>query len=64
MPDTNRSHNDFIPLDEMEERELRRRRAGDVVCIIRRENIVTPGREVVHGLSHIQPHWHSEDSAS
>ena len=24
MPDTNRSHNDFIPLDEMEERELRR----------------------------------------
>ena len=24
MPDTNYSHHDFIPLDEMEERELRR----------------------------------------
>ena len=27
MPDTNGNHLDFIPLDEMEERELRRRLA-------------------------------------
>lgn len=37
MPDTNGSHHDFIPLDEMEERELRRdlltkSRAGDATA--------------------------------
>ena len=37
MPETNSSHHDFIPLDEMEERELRRSllaqsRAGDAVA--------------------------------
>jgi hypothetical protein len=37
MPDTNGNHHDFIPLDEMEERELRRdllikSRAGDAAA--------------------------------
>jgi hypothetical protein len=37
MPDTNGRHDDLIPLDEMEERELRRdlltkSRAGDVAA--------------------------------
>lgn len=37
MPDTNGNHLDFIPLDEMEERELRRdllikSRAGDAAA--------------------------------